>query len=99
MNSTQRTRLPLSVMLQEPRRCHEPPSNFLYGPCHGTGIIEVEKPWMETSSDFPLQENITFMADTFVTTPEFALRCEDNFRVTKDGVEPFSGSWQKIIEL
>jgi Xaa-Pro aminopeptidase len=74
-------------------------SNFLYGPCHGTGIIEVEKPWMETSSNYPLQENMTFMADTFVTTPEFGLRWEDGFRVTKDGVEPFSDSWQKIIEL
>jgi len=74
-------------------------SNFLYGPCHGTGIIEVEKPWMETSSNYPLQENMTFMADTFVTTPEFGLRWEDGFRVTKDGVEPFSSTWQKIIEI
>jgi len=73
--------------------------NFLYGPCHGTGIIEVEKPWMETSSDYPLQENMTFMADTFVTTKDFGLRWEDGFRVTRDGVEPFSGSWQKIIEI
>jgi Xaa-Pro aminopeptidase len=74
-------------------------ANHLYGPCHGTGIIEVEKPWMETSSDYPLQENMTFMADTFVTTPDFGLRWEDGFRVTRDGVEPFSGKWQKIIEL
>ena len=74
-------------------------ADHLYGPCHGTGIIEVEKPWMETSSDYPLQENMTFMADTFVTTPEFGLRWEDGFRVTKDGVEPFSSTWQKIIEL
>jgi len=74
-------------------------SNHLYGPCHGTGIIEVEKPWMETSSDYPLQENMTFMADTFVTTPDFGLRWEDGIRVTKTGVEPFSGKWQKIIEV
>jgi Xaa-Pro aminopeptidase len=74
-------------------------ANYLYGPCHGTGIIEVEKPWMETSSDYPLQENMTFMADTFVTTPDFGLRWEDGIRVTRDGVEPFSAKWQKIIEL
>jgi Xaa-Pro aminopeptidase len=74
-------------------------ANHLYGPCHGTGIIEVEKPWMETSSEYPLQENMTFMADTFVTTPELGLRWEDGFRVTKDGVEQFSSSWQKIIEI
>ncbi|MHB1275802.1 MAG: M24 family metallopeptidase [Candidatus Humimicrobiaceae bacterium] len=72
---------------------------YLYGPCHGTGIFEVEKPWMETNSDYELKENMTFMADTFVTTPEYGLRWEDGFRVTKTGVEPFSDKWQKIIEL
>lgn len=73
--------------------------NYLYGPCHGTGIIEVEKPWMETNSDYRLLENMTFMADTFVSTPEYGLRWEDGFRVTKSGVEEFSDSWQEIIEL
>jgi Xaa-Pro aminopeptidase len=72
---------------------------YLYGPCHGTGIFEVEKPWMETNSDYSLKENMTFMADTFVTTPEYGLRWEDGFRVTKTGVEEFSNKWQKIIEL
>lgn len=72
---------------------------YLYGPCHGTGIFEVEKPWMETNSDYSLKENMTFMADTFVTTPEYGLRWEDGFRVTKTGVEQFSSKWQKIIEL
>jgi len=72
---------------------------YLYGPCHGTGIFEVEKPWMETNSDYELKENMTFMADTFVTTPEYGFRWEDGFRVTKTGVEPFSNKWQKIIEL
>lgn len=72
---------------------------YLYGPCHGTGIFEVEKPWMETSSDYALQENMTFMADTFVTTPEYGFRWEDGFKVTKTGVEEFSNKWQQIIEL
>ncbi|MCX6347200.1 MAG: Xaa-Pro peptidase family protein [Actinobacteria bacterium] len=72
---------------------------YLYGPCHGTGIFEVEKPWMETNSDYELKENMTFMADTFVTTQQYGLRWEDGFRVTKTGVEPFSNKWQKIIEL
>ncbi len=72
---------------------------FLYGPCHGTGIFEVEKPWMETNSDYALQENMTFMADTFVSTPEYGFRWEDGFRVTKTGVEEFSNKWQQIIEL
>lgn len=72
---------------------------YLYGPCHGTGIIEVEKPWMETTSDYRLKENMTFMADTFITTSEYGFRWEDGFRVTKRGVEEFSDSWQEIIEL
>lgn len=73
--------------------------HFLYGPCHGTGIIEVEKPWMETNSDYQLKENMTFMADTFVLTQEYGLRWEDGFRVTKSGVEEFSNSYQEIIEI
>lgn len=72
---------------------------FLYGPCHGTGIIEVEKPWMETSSEYELQENMTFMADTFFTTDAYGFRWEDGFRVTKDGCEPFSDARSEIIEL
>jgi len=72
---------------------------YLYGPCHGTGIIEVEKPWMETTSDYELKENMTFMADTFFTTPNYGFRWEDGFRVTRDGVEEFSSAYSKIIEL
>ena len=72
---------------------------YLYGPCHGTGIIEVEKPWMETTSDYKLEENMTFMADTFFATEDYGFRWEDGFRVTKDGCEPFSDALSEIIEL
>jgi Xaa-Pro aminopeptidase len=72
---------------------------YLYGPCHGTGIIEVEKPWMETTSDYSLKENMTFMADTFFTCDNYGFRWEDGFRVTKDGCEPFSDTRSEIIEL
>ncbi|MHB8277433.1 MAG: M24 family metallopeptidase [Candidatus Humimicrobiaceae bacterium] len=72
---------------------------YLYGPCHGTGIIEVERPWLETNSTYLLKENMAFMADTFVTTPDYGFRWEDGFRVTKNGFEAFSDKWQKIIEL
>jgi len=78
---------------------HGHKENYLYGPCHGTGIIEVERPWMETSSNYNLQENMTFMADTFMKTPEYGFRWEDGFRVTTNGVETFSDKWQEIIEL
>ena len=30
--------------------------NFVYGPLHGTGMIEVEAPWCETSSDYSLKK-------------------------------------------
>ena len=29
--------------------------NFVYGPLHGTGMIEVEAPWVETSAEYALQ--------------------------------------------
>ena len=31
--------------------------NYVYGPCHGTGMIEVEAPWVETSSTYKMQKN------------------------------------------
>lgn len=34
--------------------------NFVYGPLHSTGIIEVEAPWAETTSMYPLQPNMTY---------------------------------------
>jgi len=42
---------------------------------------------MEKTSSYPLQENMTFMADTFFTSEEYGFRWEDDFRVAKDGVE------------
>ena len=72
---------------------------FVYGPCHGIGMIEVERPWMETSSDYLLQENMTFQVDTFFAAPEFGCRWERGIRITTDGVEEFSSKFRKIIEL
>jgi Xaa-Pro aminopeptidase len=80
-------------------KCNGYGKYYLYGPCHGTGIIEVEKPWMETVSDYYLEENMTFMADTFMATSEYGFRWEDGFRVTKSGVEEFSSIYQNIIEI
>ena len=60
-------------------------ANYFYGPCHGTGLIEVEAPWMETISDYELMPNMTFQIDTFVTSPTFGLRWEKPIAVTADG--------------
>jgi Xaa-Pro aminopeptidase len=74
--------------------------NFLYGPAHGLGMIEVEPPWMEETSDYALQENMCFNVDTFFYEEgEFGFRWENGVRVTVDGVEPFSGKYMELLEL
>lgn len=74
--------------------------NYVYGPCHGTGMIEVEAPWMETDSDYLLQENMTFQADTFISGSTFGCRWEKGIVVKKDGYESYTDYLKKgIIEL
>lgn len=73
--------------------------NYLYGPCHGTGLIEVEAPWMETSSNYNLEENMTFQVDTFVSTKEFGIRWETGIAIRKDHAELLSQPIGKIVEL
>ena len=75
-------------------------NNYVYGPCHGTGMIEVEAPWMETSTDYLLQENMTFQIDTFISGPTFGCRWEKGVAVKKDGIETYTDYLKKgIIEL
>ncbi len=73
--------------------------NFVYGPCHGTGMIEVEAPWMETSSPYNLAPNMTFQVDTFVSGSSFGLRWEKGIVVTEDGYESLCNPIGKIHEL
>lgn len=73
--------------------------NLLYGPCHGLGMIEVERPWMESTSTYPLRENMTFQVDTFLYCPQYGLRWETGTRITSTGVEAFSDKFRKIIEI
>jgi len=74
-------------------------ANYVYGPCHGTGMIEVEPPWMETSSDYRLEKNMTFQIDTFVTAPGFGVRWEIGSAITEDGFESLCSPVGKIYEL
>ncbi len=74
-------------------------ANFLYGPCHGLGMIEVEPPWVETVSNYPLAENMTFQVDTFVTAPDFGLRWENGVRVAAGGPEMMGKVKMEILEL
>ncbi len=74
--------------------------NFVYGPCHGTGMIEVEAPWMETISDYALKENMTFQVDTFISGDGFGVRWEKGIAITKDGCHSMTDYLKKgIIEL
>jgi len=75
--------------------------HLLYGPCHGNGLMEGEAPWIETNSDYLLEENMTFCLDIFLGTSRtgFGLRMEDVIRVTKDGVENLTSYPQKLWEL
>ena len=74
--------------------------NYVYGPCHGTGMIEVEPPWMETDSDYLLEENMTFQVDSFISGGSFGVRWEKGVAITKDGCTPMTDYLKKgIIEL
>jgi Xaa-Pro aminopeptidase len=72
---------------------------LLYGPCHAIGLMEVEPPWMESTSEYLLQENMTFQVDTFLYTKQYGLRWEDGVRVTKTGVEMLSSKRLEVLEL
>ena len=74
--------------------------NFVYGPCHGTGMIEVEPPWMETDSDYILEPNMTFQVDTFISGDGVGVRWEKGIAVTENGCKSMTDYLKKgIIEL
>ena len=64
--------------------------NYVYGPLHGTGLIEVEAPWCETSSQYALQTNMTYQVDTFIATDTFGVRWEKGIAVKESGAEILS---------
>ena len=73
--------------------------NFVYGPLHGTGMIEVEAPWVETSSDYLLQPNMTYQIDTFISSDTFGVRWEKGIAVTESGCEVLSPEIGELYEL
>lgn len=72
---------------------------MLYGPCHGIGMMEVERPWMESSSQYDLAENMTFQVDIFFYEKDFGLRWENGVRVTSTGIERLSEKYMKLVEF
>lgn len=73
--------------------------NFVYGPLHGTGMIEVEAPWVETNSEYALKPNMTFQIDTFISTDTFGVRWEKGIAVTERGCDVLSPEIGTLYEL
>jgi len=61
----------------------------------------VEKPWMESCSDYVLEANMTFQADTFFYDQEFGLRWENGLLVTASGPAEMlnRGAHMDLIEI
>ncbi len=74
-------------------------NNFVYGPMHGTGLIEVEAPWVETISDYPFKPNMCFQIDTFISTDTFGARWEKGIAITQDGCDVLSPEIGNLYEL
>ncbi|MBO7329852.1 MAG: aminopeptidase P family protein [Lentisphaeria bacterium] len=69
---------------------------MLYGPVHGLGLMETESPWIELTSNYKLQENMTYQIDTFFTGNGYGLRWERGCIITKDGCELLSKKFMSL---
>lgn len=69
---------------------------ILYGPAHGCGQMECEFPFLETSSDFSLEENMVFMVDVFLAERTMGFRWEDGVVVRKGEAEQLSSFGRRI---
>lgn len=63
---------------------------ILYGPAHGCGQMECEFPFLETSSEFVLEENMVFMVDVFLAEKTMGFRWEDGVIVKNGPAEELS---------
>lgn len=73
--------------------------NMLYGPCHGLGMMEVEPPWIELTSNYELTPGMTFQVDTFFSETDFGLRWENGVVITESGIRLLSKDKLEIMEL
>ena len=69
---------------------------MLYGPVHGLGLMETESPWIELTSNYKLQENMTYQIDTFFTGNGYGLRWERGCIITADGCELLSKKFMSL---
>ncbi len=69
---------------------------MLYGPVHGLGIMETESPWIELTSNYQLQRNMTYQIDTFFTGDGYGLRWERGCIITDGGCELLSKKFMSL---
>ena len=70
---------------------------ILYGPCHATGLMEGEPPWIEDGAAFPLRENMCFCTCLFLGKDGYGLRVEDSVRVGKSSAENLTNFPKEIF--
>ncbi|HHU53932.1 MAG TPA: aminopeptidase P family protein [Clostridiaceae bacterium] len=75
--------------------------HILYGPAHGTGLMENEHPWVESNSEYQFRENMTFCTCLYLGNDEkkIGIRVEDGFVINSDGVEVFGNAKNGLIEI
>jgi Xaa-Pro aminopeptidase len=75
--------------------------HYLYGPCTGLGLMEVEKPWMEAISEYTIEPGMTFQADTFFYAEDFGCRWENGLLVSDSGPATMinEGAHMELIEI
>ena len=72
---------------------------ILYGPCHGTGQMECEYPFLETSSKYVLEAGMTFMQDMFLHRGRKGFRWEDGLLVKAKGPAEMLSSYGRKINI
>ena len=72
---------------------------ILYGPAHGTGQMECEYPFLETSSTYMLEAGMTFMQDMFLHRGNQGFRWEDGLLVKAKGPAEMLSSYGRKINV
>ena len=72
---------------------------ILYGPAHGCGQMECEYPFLETSSEYILEADMTFMQDMFLHRPGVGFRWEDGLLVRPEGPAEMLSSYGRKINI
>ena len=72
---------------------------ILYGPAHGCGQMECEYPFLETSSEYMLEADMTFMQDMFLHRNGMGFRWEDGLLVKAEGPAEMLSSYGRQINI